>query len=39
LTDEGQVGTRGTFRAAGLREVHQPSLRRVVMRIDFDLAG
>ena len=39
LTDEGHVGTSATFRAAGLRDVHQPSLRRVVMRIDFDQAG
>ena len=39
LTDEGHVGTPATFRAAGLRDVHQPSLRRVVMRIDFDQAG
>jgi len=38
LTDEGHVGTPATFRAAGLREVHQPSLRRLVMRLDFDPA-
>jgi GNAT superfamily N-acetyltransferase len=43
LTDPGQditwgelnVGTRSMFAAAGLTEVSRPSLRRVVMRIDF----
>lgn len=39
LTDDRHVGTPATFRAAGLREVHQPSLRRLVMRIDFDRGG
>ena len=29
------VGSRGSFEAAGFREVSRPSLRRVVMRIDF----
>ena len=29
------VGTVATFRDAGFAKVHQPSLRRVVMRIDF----
>jgi len=29
------VGARSAFAAAGFREVHQPSRRRVVMRIDF----
>jgi len=29
------VGARGAFAAAGFREVARPSLRRVVMRIDF----
>jgi GNAT superfamily N-acetyltransferase len=29
------VGTRSIFAAAGFEEVHRPSLRRVVMRIDF----
>jgi len=29
------VGTRGMFAAAGLDEVSRPTLRRVVMRIDF----
>lgn len=38
LSDERHVGTPATFQAAGLREVHQPSLRRLVMRIDFDRA-
>ena len=43
LTEPGQditwgelnVGTRSMFAAAGLTEVSRPSLRRVVMRIDF----
>lgn len=35
LTEDGHVGTPTTYQAAGLREVHQPSLRRRVMRIDF----
>ena len=43
LTEPGQditwgelnVGTRSMFEAAGLTEVSRPSLRRVVMRIDF----
>ena len=29
------VGSRSIFAAAGFSEVHQPTLRRVVMRIDF----
>jgi GNAT superfamily N-acetyltransferase len=29
------VGSRGSFEAAGFREIGRPSLRRVVMRIDF----
>lgn len=33
--DEIHVGTRGMFAAAGMREVIQPSVRRVVMRVDF----
>ena len=33
--DEIHVGTRSMFAAAGMREVNQPSVRRVVMRIDF----
>ena len=33
--DEIHVGTRSMFAAAGMREVSQPSVRRVVMRIDF----
>jgi GNAT superfamily N-acetyltransferase len=33
--DEIHVGTVGVFAAAGLTEVHRPTLRRVVMRIDF----
>lgn len=36
LTEERHVGTPATFLAAGLREVHRSSLRRVVMRIDFE---
>jgi GNAT superfamily N-acetyltransferase len=30
------VGTRNMFAAAGLTEINRPSLRRVVMRIDFE---
>jgi GNAT superfamily N-acetyltransferase len=33
--DEIHVGTRSMFEAAGMREVSQPGVRRVVMRIDF----
>ena len=33
--DEIHVGTRNMFEAAGMREVIQPSVRRVVMRIEF----
>jgi GNAT superfamily N-acetyltransferase len=33
--DEIHVGTRSIFEAAGLAEVHRPTLRRLVMRIDF----
>ncbi|MGQ0608673.1 MAG: GNAT family N-acetyltransferase [Chloroflexota bacterium] len=33
--DEIHVGTRRVFAAAGLAEVHRPTIRRVVMRIDF----
>jgi GNAT superfamily N-acetyltransferase len=33
--DELHVGTRSMFEAAGLAEVGHPTLRRVVMRIDF----
>jgi GNAT superfamily N-acetyltransferase len=33
--DEIHVGTRAMFADAGFREVHQPTIRRVVMRIDF----
>jgi len=35
LLGELHVGTRGTFAAAGFTEVSRPTLRRVVMRIDF----
>jgi GNAT superfamily N-acetyltransferase len=35
LLGELHVGTRGMFAAAGFTEVSQPSVRRVVMRIDF----
>jgi GNAT superfamily N-acetyltransferase len=34
-TDEIHVGTRSIFAAAGFTEVSHPTLRRVVMRIDF----
>jgi hypothetical protein len=33
--DELRVGSRGIFAGAGLAEVSHPTLRRVVMRIDF----
>jgi GNAT superfamily N-acetyltransferase len=33
------VGTRSMFEAAGFTEVSRPSLRRVVMRVDFDPSG
>ena len=36
LLEELHVGTRGMFAAAGFAEIIQPSLRRVVMRIDFE---
>jgi GNAT superfamily N-acetyltransferase len=32
---EMNVGSPGTFRAAGLREVSRPTVRRAVMRLDF----
>jgi hypothetical protein len=35
LAGELHVGTRGMFAAAGFTEVSAPSVRRVVMRIDF----
>jgi GNAT superfamily N-acetyltransferase len=35
IAEELHVGTVNTFAAAGLREVSRPTLRRVVMRIDF----
>ena len=35
LAEELHVGTVATFAAAGLVEVSRPTLRRVVMRIDF----
>jgi len=35
LLGELHVGTQGIFAAAGLTEVSYPTLRRVVMRIDF----
>jgi ribosomal protein S18 acetylase RimI-like enzyme len=34
--DEMNVGSRNAFLAAGLREVSQPTVRRIVMRLDFD---
>ncbi|HEY7693605.1 MAG TPA: GNAT family N-acetyltransferase [Gaiellaceae bacterium] len=33
--DEIHVGTPSIFAAAGLAEVHRPTLRRIVMRVDF----
>jgi GNAT superfamily N-acetyltransferase len=35
IAEELHVGTRGMFDAAGFTEVSRPTLRRVVMRIDF----
>jgi GNAT superfamily N-acetyltransferase len=35
ILEELHPGTEGTFAAAGFREVSRPTLRRVVMRIDF----
>ena len=35
ITEELHVGTEGVFAAAGLTVVSRPTLRRVVMRIDF----
>jgi ribosomal protein S18 acetylase RimI-like enzyme len=35
LLGELHVGTRGMFTAAGFTQVSQPSVRRVVMRIEF----
>ena len=39
IEEELHVGTRGTFGAAGFREVSRPTLRRVVMHIDFKQDG
>jgi len=35
ILEELHVGTRSAFAAAGFVEVSRPTLRRVVMRIDF----
>jgi hypothetical protein len=35
LLSELHVGTQGMFAAAGFAEVSRPTVRRVVMRIDF----
>jgi hypothetical protein len=35
LVEELHVGSRSSFAAAGFAEVSHPTLRRVVMRIDF----
>jgi GNAT superfamily N-acetyltransferase len=35
ISEELHVGTRGMFEAAGFTEVSRPTLRRVVMRIEF----
>jgi GNAT superfamily N-acetyltransferase len=35
ILEELHVGTRSIFAAAGFSEVNRPTLRRVVMRIDF----
>jgi GNAT superfamily N-acetyltransferase len=39
ISEELHVGTRGVFAAAGFTEVSRPTLRRVVMRIDFPALG
>jgi GNAT superfamily N-acetyltransferase len=36
LAEELHVGTVAAFRKAGLAEVHRPTPRRAVMRVDFD---
>jgi GNAT superfamily N-acetyltransferase len=36
ITEELHVGTDGVFAAAGLAEVSRPTIRRAVMRIEFD---
>src|SRR5262249_1808275 len=38
-TEVGHFGTPGVFAAAGLVEVSRPTLRRIVMRIDFHRPG
>jgi hypothetical protein len=35
ISEELHVGTRSMFAAAGFAEVSRPTVRRVVMRIDF----
>jgi hypothetical protein len=35
IPEELQVGTEGVFADAGFTEVSRPTLRRVVMRVDF----
>jgi hypothetical protein len=35
IEEELPLGIRGTFAAAGFREVSRPTLRRLMMRIDF----
>ena len=35
IEEELHVGTCGTFTAAGFAEISRPTLRRMVMRIDF----
>jgi GNAT superfamily N-acetyltransferase len=39
IWDEIHVGTRSMFRAAGFDQVHHPTKRRVVMRLDFSPDG
>jgi hypothetical protein len=36
ITEELHVGTEGVFAAAGFSEVRRPTLRRLVMRIEFE---
>jgi GNAT superfamily N-acetyltransferase len=39
IPDEIHVGSRGVFEAAGFKQVHHPTKRRVVMRIDLGTGG
>ena len=39
ILDEIHVGSRRVFEAAGFSQVHHPTKRRVVMRIDLGTGG